>query len=412
MQDQGGDELSKRKARKRRRFGYVFPRRWKSGRTTWSAQWFDQTQDGKRVTRHFDSEKDTHDFLDELERRILARVYETPPTLAETMQVDAAPVDPETPELPAVRSFTAYAESVIENRLVATLAKGTLGLYRAALKALTAFYGETPLDQVTPATWLDYRAFRAGVRNSTHGTKKTVSARTINADQQFASRILNEAVLDGHLAANPLAGLKKLREPKRPRRYLTKDEIARLIDAAPKHFRPFVIAAVYTGARKSELTRLRWSDIDFERGKITLVRSKVGNVDAIDLHPAVRTALLRLRLRRKKTGPDDPVFLSRRGTAFTNVTKSWAIALKGAGLDGRPGLTPHSLRHSFATHFLEGGGAVSDLQQQLGHAALATTQIYAASLSERRRAAVMALDFKRKNGATKRPVARRAAAGE
>lgn len=405
--------MGRRKARKRRRFGYVFPRRWKSGRTTWSAQWFDQTQDGKRVTRNFDTEREANDFLDELERRILAKVYETPPTLAETLRTEQVEGnEDQQPAVPAVPSFTAYAESVIENRLTATLAKGTLGLYRAALKALTAFYGDTPLDGVTPATWLDYRAFRAGVRNSSHGTKKTVSARTINADQQFASRILNEAVLDGHIAANPLAGMKKLREQKRPRRYLTKEEIGRLIDAAPKHFRPFVIAAVYTGARKSELTALRWSDIDFERGKITLVRSKVGNVDAIDLHPAVRTALLRLRQRRTKTGPGDPVFLSRRGTAFTNITKSWAIALRGAGLEGRPGLTPHALRHSFATHFLEGGGAVTDLQQQLGHAALATTQIYAASLSERRRAAVMALDFKRKKGATKRPVARRAAAGE
>ncbi len=418
---QGGRELSRRKARQRRRFGHVFPRRWKSGRTTWAAQWFDQTQDGKRVTRHFDTEKDAHDFLDELERRILAKVYETPPTLAETMRTE--PVagtalgradEDEQPTVPAIPSFTAYAESVIENRLVATLAKGTLGLYRAALKALTAFYGDTPLDEITPSSWLDYRAWRLGVRNSTHGTATTVSPRTVNADQQFASRILNEAVLDGHIERNPLAGLRKLREPKRPRRYLSKDEIARLIEHSPKHFRPLVVAAVYTGARKSELTALRWSDIDFDRGKITLVRSKVGNVDAIDLHPAVRTALLRLRMRRKKTGPGDHVFLSRRGTPFSNVTKSWAIALRGAGLEGREGLTFHCLRHSFATHFLEGGGAVTDLQQQLGHAALATTQIYAASLSERRRSAVLALDFRAngEKGATTRRRARRAASGE
>lgn len=165
------------------------------------------------------------------------------------------------------------------------------------------------------------------------------------------------------------------------------------IHAAPKDFKPLLIAMAYTGARKSELTALRWGDVDFDSGKITLVRSKVGNVDVLDLHPQLRTALLRLQLRRRKPPPDRHVFLSRKGTPFSNISKSWAIALRAAGLAGREGLTPHSMRHSFATHYLEGGGAVTDLQQQLGHAALATTQIYAASLSERRRAAVMALDF-------------------
>jgi integrase len=160
-----------------------------------------------------------------------------------------------------------------------------------------------------------------------------------------------------------------------------------------------------------ELTRRRWSDFDFERGRITLVRSKVGNTDILDLHPALRTALVRLRMRRTKTELHDHVILSKRGTAFTNVTKSWAVAVKGAGLEGRDGLTFHSLRHSFATHFFEGGGAVMDLQAQLGHAALATTQICAASVSERRRAAVMGLDFGAGRRSARRPVKRSAKKG-
>lgn len=385
-------ETATRRAKRRRRFGRVYSRKWASGRRTWAAQWYDQTQ-GRRVTRNFDTEREAKGFLDELERRIVAKVYETPPTLAETMQMD--PVD----EPPPVPSFVDYAEQVIEKRLVATLAPGTLGLYRAALRALKGFYGAeggktaTPLTEICAASWLDYRAWRMGKRNSLDGSTKPISPRTVNADQQFASRILTEAVLDGHLAAHPLAGLKKLREPRKPRRYLTKQEIALLIQHSPKDFRPLVIAAIYTGARKSELTSLRWHDVDFERGKITLYRSKVGNSDVLDLHPALRTALLRLRNRREDVQPDDHIFLSRRGTAFTNVSKSWALAVKGTGLETRDRLTFHCLRHSFATHYLEGGGSVTDLQQQFGHAELSTTQIYAAGLSERRRAAVMALDF-------------------
>ncbi len=206
-------------------------------------------------------------------------------------------------------------------------------------------------------------------------------------------RILNEAVLDGHLVANPLAGMKKLREARRPRRYLTKAELSALITNCKDAFRPLLLAMVSTGARKSELTRLRWSDVDFERGKIALVRNKVGNCDHIDRHPALAEELRRLRAEREEPPADAHIFLSRQGVPWTDIRSAWATTLKRAGLAGREGLTPHSTRHSFATHFLENGGAVTDLMAQLGHSKLETTQIYASALSGRRRATVLAMEF-------------------
>ena len=74
------------RATRRRRFGRVFSRKWPSGRRTWSAQWFDQTQE-RRVTRHFDSQREAKGFLDELEQRIVAKVYETPPRQADVMSL-------------------------------------------------------------------------------------------------------------------------------------------------------------------------------------------------------------------------------------------------------------------------------------------------------------------------------------
>lgn len=391
------DKQGRKRARKKRRFGYVFERNWPSGRRNYCAQWFDQTQGNKRVTRHFDDERSANTFLDELEKTILVGVYVTPPTVAETLKLD--PVA----EPPAVPTFVEYAAKLLKDRLAATLAKNTLDVYRANLKALSAFYGPRDgragarLDEITAASFLDYRAFRRGVRNSPDGKGGTVSAATCNRDQQFICRVLNEAVVDRHVAANPLSGLKKLKEPRKPRRYLTKDEIAAVVEHAPRWFRPLVVAGVYTGARKCELTRLRWSDLDFTGGKIALYRPKVGNADAIDLHPIVAEELKALRARREKrkdVEDTDFVFLSRRGGPFTNVSRSWEITLERAGLAGREGLTFHSLRHTHATHFLEGGGAISDLQAQLGHAAVSTTQIYAASINERRRATVLAMDFR------------------
>jgi integrase len=305
-----------------------------------------------------------------------------------------------------VPSFVDYARQLIDRRLSRSLAKGTLGLYEANLKALTGFYGATAdrpalrLDEVTAASFLDYRAWRREVRhapNSRRGAVRTVSPATINRDQQFVSRVLSEAIVDGLLPTNPISGLRKLKEARHARGVFTKAQIRLMMRKAPWRFRALVVAAVHTGARKSELVRLRWRDIDFDRGKIVIFRQKTGTGDVLDLHARVAKALTTLRDRQRRAGhpagPGDPVFLSRRGRPFQSVRASMRITLERVGLGDRHDLTFHSFRHSFATYFLERAGAVTDLQQQLGHANLATTQIYATGVSARRRAAVLGMEF-------------------
>jgi integrase len=311
----------------------------------------------------------------------------------------AMPLADEKPEIP---TLAAYAADLLKERLTVMLAASTLQLYSANLLALSTFYGAKDgrparrLDEIDVKSFLDYRAWRRGTRNSPSGEGTTVAAATVNRDQQFLSRVLSEAVLDGHIERNPLAGMKKLKEPRKPRRWLGKDEIATLISKCSAGFRPLVVAAVTTGARKCELTKLKWNDVDFAAGKISIFRQKVGTSDSLDLHPLLARELIALKARRRKRREikdTDFIFLSRRGVAFTNVSRSWELAVEAAGLAGREGLTFHSLRHSFATWFLSDGGAVTDLQAQLGHADLATTQRYAAAVSERRRASVMAMEF-------------------
>jgi site-specific recombinase XerD len=110
------------------------------------------------------------------------------------------------------------------------------------------------------------------------------------------------------------------------------------------------------------------------------------------------SALLRVKEERARRGTrvvpnDEPVFLTKQGRAYTWYRRAWGTALKRAGLGDRDGLVFHSLRHSFATAYLEGGAAITDLQGLLGHQSITTTQIYAKMVDKRARASLEALGF-------------------
>ena len=117
------------------------------------------------------------------------------------------------------------------------------------------------------------------------------------------------------------------------------------------------------------------------------------------MHPDLAQELEALKKRRAKEGKrivrdDEPVFLSSKGRANWDHRWSWRKALERAGLDRRKGLTLYSLRHSFATHYLE-RGSPADLQALLGHASYSTTERYVRAVSTRARVSVEALEFGR-----------------
>jgi len=381
------DDKSTRKPRMRK-FGTILQQQKPSGRPAWRARWF-EGRTGRRMERTFDTEKEARRFLAEVETRLLTGSYSTPPR-ADQVRTDPVPVDQPLP------AFCDHAKEVLDQKIAPVRAPATVDLYQANLKALTRFFGrrhagngQIPpkrLDEITPSAFQDYRAWRLGAGGP-------ASPATVNREQQFVSVILNMAVVDGIIEVNPLRGLKKLREPRKPRRFFEKEEVAALLNACDKHFRPLVLAALFTGARFGELRALRWQDINLDTGKIELFRSKVGNADRLDIHPELVKELGRLKKSRPKADPSDFIFLSRRNTPWVNIRKSWSRAMKAAKLHGRDGLTFHSLRHTFATFFLDGGGAVTDLRAQLGHAELSTTQRYAALVNQRRRDSVFSLDY-------------------
>jgi integrase/recombinase XerD len=195
----------------------------------------------------------------------------------------------------------------------------------------------------------------------------------------------------GFLAAEGLVGKDPSDRLETPARWrtlpetLTVDEVTRLLESPgiddPMAWRDRALLELAYGAgmRVSELCGLGLGDLFFSEG---LVRA-FGKGRKERLIPlgrpvmaAVSTYLQRLRPILDRGATRQRVFLNARGTPLTRVG-AWGIVRKHAeraGLDKR--VTPHTLRHSFATHLLEGGADLRAVQEMLGHADLSTTQIY------------------------------------
>jgi integrase/recombinase XerC len=135
-----------------------------------------------------------------------------------------------------------------------------------------------------------------------------------------------------------------------------------------------------TGCRVSEIAALTWSDINFERGT-TIVEGKGRKQRLCVIGGPACYALKGMRLSadvlfEERAKATDPLFLNLKGGPLTvrSIERQMKTWLAAAGLP--PELTPHKLRHSFATHLLDAGADLRSVQEMLGHSSLSTTQIY------------------------------------
>lgn len=233
-------------------------------------------------------------------------------------------------------------------------------------------------DSLTPQ---DLRSFQAALQKADYA--RSSISRKLAALRSFYKFAMRE----GLAASNPA---KPLRNPRRQRtlpHVLTDDEVGRLLLAPPGNkvdgLRDrAILETIYSaGLRVSELVGLQDGDID-KHEQIVRVRGKgrkericpLGSfaIKAID-------AYAKGRKRSEKTealGRKSPVFVNRFGNILTtrSVGRMLEKHLSAAELDSRT--SPHTLRHSFATHLLDRGADIRSVQELLGHKSLATTQIY------------------------------------
>lgn len=141
-----------------------------------------------------------------------------------------------------------------------------------------------------------------------------------------------------------------------------------------------IATAIYTGMRKGELYGLRWSDVHLDAGRIDVMRSyrllpKSGKVRHLPIHPDL-ARILRGWRERCPTSTEALVFAvnGRMGDRFESLGLP---ALLVAAECKRPKKPWHSLRHTFASHFMMAGGNILTLQKLFGHSSVAMTMIYA-----------------------------------
>jgi integrase/recombinase XerD len=192
--------------------------------------------------------------------------------------------------------------------------------------------------------------------------------------------------------ADPAAALRAPREPRRLPQPLTREEVARLLaapagdSAAALRDRALLELMYACGLRASEAIALELADVDLRSGALR-ARGRGPRERFVPIGTAAARALAaylgrgRPRLVGERLEPR--LFLNHRGSGLTRqgLYKIVRRHARSAGLDGR--MSPHTLRHTFAVHLLAGGCDIRSLQEMLGHADLATTQLYRQLSAER-----------------------------
>ncbi len=245
--------------------------------------------------------------------------------------------------------------------------------------------GHTPDD--TPADALelldnasrnDVRAFLGHVQ-TVGGSARTAARKlaSIRAAYKFFVRV-------GELAQNPAQDVKS---PKRPRQLpdvLSLPEITALLEA-PDTAQPLgirdraLLEVLYSsGIRAGELAGLTIRDVDLAGGTLTVLGKRQKERLAYLGQPATDALNAYLKTRRELGNPDhDRVFVNFRGGPLTTRSVQRIIDKYVAqALPGRTEVSPHTLRHSFATHLLNAGADLRVIQELLGHASLTSTQVY------------------------------------
>ncbi|QDU60622.1 Tyrosine recombinase XerC [Planctomycetes bacterium Pan216] len=269
----------------------------------------------------------------------------------------------------------------------------TVKSYSEDLRAAREFWAETlkqspPIDAISTSL---VRAFLAHLHAS--GYKASSISRRLSALRSFFRYICRQ----GALERNPTDGLRGPKIGRSLPTFMASTQIETLLEAPPGdkplglRDRAILETAYAAGLRVSELVGLNLDDLDLQEGVIRVrgkgKRERVGLLGRHAIAAILRWLSVRQPDETAKREHQVALFLNKHGTRLSarSVGRMLEKYLKQAGLD--PRISPHTLRHTFATHLMDRGADIRSVQELLGHASITTTQIYTHVSTDRLRKA-------------------------
>lgn len=258
----------------------------------------------------------------------------------------------------------------------------TVRNYTIDLRSFAEFLGEGHIETVD---YLILRKYLAYLR--TLNLNKASIARRIACLRSFFKFLLRE----GYIKKNPISGLLTPKRDKKLPTFLNESEVVKLVESPAEDLAGLrdkaILETLYSaGMRVSELTGMDVADVDFV-AEVVKLRGK-GKKER--LAPLGSKAISAIRKYRDKLPANfsskKAVFLNNRGGRFTDRSVRRVVNKYILMISKREKISPHTLRHSFATHLLNRGADLRAVQELLGHANLSTTQIYTHVTTERLKA--------------------------
>lgn len=269
-----------------------------------------------------------------------------------------------------IRNFSVYLESE------RNVSPHTLAAYRSDLAQLLVFI-QTEKGEGVTAQDVDPLLLRRYLARLTKSAKKSSIGRKLAAIRSFFRFLLRR----GEISKNPAELVATPKKEQRLPFHLDIDQATSLMDspeADQKHAlrdRAVLELLYSSGLRVSELTGLNIGEIDLSGGMVR-VMGKGGKERIVPVGSRATEALLLYLEQRDDTSPQSPLFLNTRRERINRRSVTRIVDAHVLRIAAFKRISPHTLRHTFATHMLEGGADLRAIQELLGHASLSTTQKY------------------------------------